>query len=955
MARKPRAAASEDAPPETAAPRPPRRPRKATSDTPATESARAPHAAEADGTSAREARPATARKPRPKKVVAGTKAVVAAKGTPAPNAPATDGPRPNRATRRAALQPATVANDASASGPAPPNRAGRRAALKPVTTADEPAPPNRAARRAAARASGGLVNATPAPAPEPKPARERPAVEAAPSAKDRRPRPPKDKTPKDTSVKALRPDLLPSKAEILAFIASHPGSGKREVARHFGIGGGAKVALKRLLKELAEEGEVEKKHRKLVRSGDLPPVLVLSVVERDRDGDLVAQPAEWDETTGDAPRIFVAAQKQPRNARIRVPAPAVGDRVLARISGSPGSYTARVMKVLERRPESMLGIVRHTGAEWRLEPISKKEREAVLDPQTLAGAKDGDLVRAALTRTGPRLHPRVEVVEIVGSMTGEKAVSMLAIHAHAIPHVFPAAVLAEAEEAPVRISRKDREDWRDLPLVTIDPPDAKDHDDAVHAAPDDDASNPGGFVCTVAIADVGLYVRPGTALDHEARLRGNSVYFPDRVVPMLPERISNDLCSLREGLDRPALAVRMVFDAEGRKRTHSFHRILMRSAAKLSYAAAQAAFDAGADPVGDDLGAPVLRPLWAAYQVLARGRAAREPLALELPERKVLVGPDGQIERIMTAVTLEANRLIEEFMIQANVAAAETLEKQKSPLVYRIHDAPSLAKLESLREFLGSIEVSLPKQGNLRPSHFNQILTRLKETEHGRIIHEVVLRSQSQAEYSPANIGHFGLNLRRYAHFTSPIRRYADLIVHRGLIRALGLGDGALPDGIEAELPEISAEISATERRAMAAERETIDRLVAYWLADRIGATFTGRIAGVTRSGLFVKLDETGADGFIPIGTIGADYYVHDEGRHALVGRNSGETHRLGDQVEVKLVEVAPVAGALRFQLLSEGSVGKSRPRPGGRPDKGFRGFKGNRPGPRGSKGGRRR
>ncbi|MGV8839616.1 MAG: ribonuclease R [Bauldia sp.] len=782
------------------------------------------------------------------------------------------------------------------------------------------------------------------------------AKPAAPEAEARERFRSKDKTPKIETLKSLRPDLLPAKETLLRFISEHPGAGRREIARHFGIGGGAKIALKRILKELAEEGEVEKKHRKLVRPGDLPPVLVLSVVERDRDGDLVAQPAEWDETTGDPPRLFVATQKQPRNARIRVPAPAVGDRVLARISGAPGSYSARVMKVLERRPESLLGIVRHTGAEWRLEPISKKEREAVLDPQTLAGAKEGDLVRAALTRTGPRLHPRVEVVEIVGSMKGEKAVSMLAIHAHGIPHVFPAAVLAESEAAPARISSKSREDWRDLPLVTIDPPDAKDHDDAVHAVRDEDPSNPGGYVCTVAIADVGLYVQPGTAMDHEARLRGNSVYFPDRVVPMLPERISNDLCSLREKVDRPALAVRMVFGADGRKRTHSFHRILMRSAAKLSYAAAQAAFDAGTDPVGDEIGTPVLRPLWDAYQVLARGRAAREPLELVLPERKVVVGPDGQIERIVTAVTLEANRLIEEFMIQANVAAAETLEKEKSPLVYRIHDAPSLAKLESLREFLGSIEVSLPKQGNLRPSHFNQILTRLRETEHGRIIHEVVLRSQSQAEYSPANIGHFGLNLRRYAHFTSPIRRYADLIVHRGLVRALGLGEGALPAGIEAELPEISAEISATERRAMAAERETIDRLVAHWLADRIGATFTGRIAGVTRSGLFVKLDETGADGFIPIGTIGSDYYVHDEGRHALVGRNTGETHRLGDEVEVKLVEVAPVAGALRFQLLSPGTVTTGRVRPrDDRPQKGFRGFKGNRPGPRGSKGARRR
>ena len=304
----------------------------------------------------------------------------------------------------------------------------------------------------------------------------------------------------------------------------------------------------------------------------------------------------------------------------------------------------------------------------------------------------------------------------------------------------------------------------------------------------------------------------------------------------------------------------MVFDKQGRKRAHSFHRIMMRSVANLAYSAAQDAFDQDQDPPGDDLGVPVLRPLWQAYLALAKGRAAREPLELILPERKVVLGADGKIERIVTRKTLEANRLIEEFMIQANVAAAETLEQAKSPLVYRIHDAPSLTKLEALREFLASIDVNLPKSGNLRPSHFNGVLTRLKETEHGQLIHEVVLRAQSQAEYNPQNIGHFGLNLLRYAHFTSPIRRYADLIVHRGLIGGLGLGEGGLPAGIESELAEIAAEISVTERRAMAAERDTIDRLVAYWLADRVGATFAGRIAGVTRAGLFVKLDENGAD-----------------------------------------------------------------------------------------------
>jgi ribonuclease R len=498
-------------------------------------------------------------------------------------------------------------------------------------------------------------------------------------------------------------------------------------------------------------------------------------------------------------------------------------------------------------------------------------------------------------------------------------VSLIAILAHGIPHVFSPDTLAEAAAAkPTPLAG--REDWRQLPLVTIDPVDAKDHDDAVHAEGDPDPRNPGGHIVTVAIADVAWYVRPLSALDREALARGNSVYFPDRVVPMLPERISNDLCSLREKEDRPALAVRMVFSASGRKLGHRFHRIMMRSAAKLSYQQAQDGFDGG----GHDLAADVraaLDGLWAAYGSLKIAREEREPLELDLPERKVVLAKDGSIDRIVVPQRLEAHRLIEEFMIQANVAAAETLEEKRSPLVYRIHDSPSLAKLEALRDFLKSIDMSLPQSGNLRPSHFNRILARVSESEHGPLLHEVVLRTQAQAEYHPENIGHFGLNLRRYAHFTSPIRRYADLIVHRALVRALKLGEGGLPEAVVAELPEIAAKISAAERRAMVAERDTIDRLVAHWLADRIGAAFAGKISGVTRAGLFVRLDDTGADGFVPMRSLGSDYFIFDEARRAVIGRSTGEMHRLGDGVEVKLVEAAPLAGALRFELLSSGRI----------------------------------
>ena len=736
--------------------------------------------------------------------------------------------------------------------------------------------------------------------------------------------------------KGKEPRPIPSRDEVLAFIAGHPGkAGKREIARAFGIKGNDKVALKAILRDLASEGAVEQRRGRLKRPGDLPPVTVLEISARDRDGEFLAVPTEWPTEEGDPPRIVLARGRGPGAA------PGVGDRVLARISPGTdgGDFTAKVIKVLARRPSTIFGVLRHTPAGAQIEPVDRKQRVLAIAADQIEGASEGDLVAVRVTRSTDRGPDRATVEEVIGSMRDEKAVSLIALLAHGIPHEFPPPVLKEADEtkpAPLR----GREDWRELPLVTIDPADAKDHDDAVHAEADSDEKNPGGFIVTVAIADVSWYVRPGSALDREALKRGNSVYFPDRVVPMLPERISNDLCSLREKEDRPALAVRMVFAADGRKRGHRFHRIMMRSAAKLSYQQAQQAFD------GADIGveAPVrdaLAVLWQGYLALRRGREGRDPLELDIPERRVLLKPDGSIDRIVVPERLESHRLIEEFMIQANVAAAETLEEKRSPLVYRIHDTPSMAKLEALRDFLKSIDLTLPKSGNLRPAQFNRILERVKDSEHERLVHEVVLRSQAQAEYNPANIGHFGLNLRRYAHFTSPIRRYADLIVHRALVRALKLGAGGLQDGMEAALPEIAAQISAAERRAMAAERDTIDRLVAHWLADRVGATFRGRISGVTRAGLFVKLDETGADGFVPMSTLGSDYFVYDEARHAVIGRATGEMHRLGDTVEVKLIEAAPLAGALRFELLSEGRVVAKKDRPaedrsrGSRPTRG--------------------
>jgi ribonuclease R len=741
---------------------------------------------------------------------------------------------------------------------------------------------------------------------------------------------------------------FPTKEAILEFIGKQPGKiGTREIARAFGLKNASRVALKRMLSELMDEGRIESRHRKLHHPGTLPSVTLSDITSRDSDGELIAVPTEWDEAAhGAPPKIRIAAPRKVRPHEIG----GVGDRALLRVEETGDDevrYTGRVIKIIDRAPERVLGIFRSMpGGGGRLVPIDKKQsgKEFSIPPSATKDARDGDLIAVHLIRQGRFGLPAAQVQERLGSIKSERAISLIAIHAHGIPHEFRGDTLAEAEAAkPAGLSG--REDWRKLDLVTIDPVDAKDHDDAVHAAPDDDKSNPGGHIITVAIADVAHYVRPGSALDREALARGNSVYFPDRVVPMLPERISNDLCSLRPQEDRAALAVRMIIGGDGRKRSHTFHRVLMRSAAKLNYEQVQRAVDGRPDEQSSPLLDHMLKPLYAAYAALKRARETRGPLDLDLPERKILLKPDGMVDRVATPQRLEAHRLIEEFMILANVAAAEALERAHVPLIYRVHDEPSLEKIEALRKFLETLHISLPKGGTLRPAQFNGILARVKGQDVEHLVNEVVLRSQAQAEYASENYGHFGLNLRRYAHFTSPIRRYADLAVHRALIRAHKFGNDGAPDTADVRaLSEIAAQISATERRAMKAERETADRLIAHFLADRVGATFEGHISGVHRAGLFVKLDETGADGFIPMRTIGADYYNYEEAAHAIVGARTGETHRLGDRVTVKLAEAAPVAGALRFELLSEGKFGTGGMRPRGMDRKQRRGQDQERP-----------
>ncbi len=727
---------------------------------------------------------------------------------------------------------------------------------------------------------------------------------------------------------------LPTKQEILDFIRSasedkrQAGAlGKREITRAFSVKGGDRIALKQLLAEMTEEGLLSGNRKSFKQPGTLPPVAVLEIVARDDEGDLAAEVAGGEVgPDGRRERVLVLPW---RGARKAEPALGQGDRILARLTrlkepdAAGYRYEAEPIKRLPKERRRQLGIFRaRAKGGGVIDPVDRKEmKEWPIAPGDEGEAKDGDLVRFDLARTGGRYGvPQARVAETLGNPQDQRKISLIAVHAHGLPDEFPPAVLAETEKLRAA-APAGRTDLRGLPLVTIDPADARDHDDAVHAAPDTDPANKGGWIVHIAIADVAHYVAPGTRLDREARLRGNSVYFPDRVVPMLPERISNDLCSLREGEERPCLAVRLVIDRHGNKKGQALLRGIMRSAAKLAYEEAQAAIDGKPTPKCRPLLDTALKPLWGAYAALAEARDRREPLDLDLPERKVLLNKEGRVERVVTPQRLTAHRLIEEFMIQANVAVAEILEARRAPVIYRAHDAPSKEKIVSLREFLDSLDLKLPSAGTLRAGDFNKLLKRAKSLPIADLVNEVVLRSQSQAVYAAENIGHFGLHLARYAHFTSPIRRYADLVVHRSLIRALRLGAGGLADTEAAQLKDIAQEISDAERRAMAAERETTDRLIAGYLAERIGAEFGARISGTTRVGLFVRLDETGADGFVPAATLN-DYYRHDETAHALVGDRTGDVYRLGDTVRVRLVEAVPSAGALRFEMLSPGTPG---------------------------------
>ena len=708
---------------------------------------------------------------------------------------------------------------------------------------------------------------------------------------------------------------MPTKAEILDWIAAHPTqTSKRDIAKAFGIKGAARIDLKQLLKQLEAEGHLEKRKKTYSDPDRLPPVSVLEVLPPNDAGDLFAKPLEW-HGEGVEPIVLVLP-------RASDPALGPGDRILARLAivhEEDHNYEARLIRRIGRSSaRRILGVFRKGSEGGRVVPIDKAANLEWMVPEgDRHGAKDGELVEAE--QSGPKGRmglPRARILTRLGDPSGPRAVSLIAIHQHGIPDDFPDDVLDQADRAkPMGLSGRD--DLRDLPLITIDPSDARDHDDAVYAQPDDDPANEGGHILWVAIADVAAYVTPGSALDREALKRGNSTYFPDRVVPMLPDRLSGDLCSLHEGVPRPCIAVAMTLDKDGNKISHRFVRGLMRSAASLSYEEAQEAIDGHPGDKAGPLLEPVLKPLFAAYDALSAARERRQPLDLDLPERKVELDEDGRVTSVKFRDRLTAHKVIEEAMILANVAAAETLLATRSPLLFRVHEEPDAEKLDALRNTAQASGFALAKGQVLKTAQINRLLQQAAGTDEAELINMATLRSMSQAYYSPENFGHFGLALMNYAHFTSPIRRYSDLIVHRALIASHGWGNDGLSDRDIEELKKTAEHISDTERRSMMAERDTTDRYLAAYLSERIGDEMEGRINGIARFGVFVKLDDSGADGLVPIRSLGNEYFHFDRDAGTLMGADSGRIIALGQRATVRLVEAEPVTGGLELELLS--------------------------------------
>lgn len=714
---------------------------------------------------------------------------------------------------------------------------------------------------------------------------------------------------------------FPTEKEILTFINDQetPPS-RREIARAFGLKNKDRTRLREVLKSLKDRGLLDQNKKsdtsdmsskkKVIRGVQsyqpfrVPDVLPIRIESVTDEGDLVARPTD---ENYQAITVMVDGKRAAR----RKPPPGVGDRLLVRLTPSSDKlmFWGDIIRTLGRQSETFYGFVRKASRGFSFLPVDRSFKRLLnLQVPRSLKLKPGDFISGKLHRHRGQFTVTPE--QILGHESDKHIISAIAIHTKGLREHFPIEAIKLAEKAELP-SVENREDLRELPLVTIDGEDARDFDDAVFAEKERE-----GWHIVVAIADVAYYVRQGDALDQEALLRGNSTYFPDRVLPMLPEALSNGLCSLKPGEDRACLAVHMWINKQGLLKKHQFVRGIMRSHARLTYSEAQKALDGKISGLEKGFISTEVKSLYGAYLCLQNARDERGSLDFDKDEPKVLIDKQGNPSGVEFNERLESHRLIEEFMITANVAAAKTLEEKGFPCLYRVHEPPNPEKVDDLRESLKGLGLKMAKAQSLQPKVFKHILQHVKGSPIEHLVNQLVLRTQARASYSPKNGGHFGLNLPRYAHFTSPIRRYADLVVHRALISCCKLGEGGLPKDFKpTTLEEVASHISETERTSDKAAWDTVERFTALLLMPQVNKVFSGRIDGVARAGLFIELEGTAATGFLPRRMLSDNPYefAFDPVHHQLKSRR--KTYTLGDTLDVYLAEANPLTGNILLGL----------------------------------------
>lgn len=616
-----------------------------------------------------------------------------------------------------------------------------------------------------------------------------------------------------------------------------------------------------------------------------------------------------------------------------------GDRALVNVTGVDrrGRREGSIARVLERGLNRLIGRFSMEGGIAYLVPDDKRvQRNVQIPPDATGGARDGQLVVCELTMPPDTRRPPIgKIIAVLGDKLTPSLVVEAAIHGHDIPHEFPQEVLDQAAAVPLVVEEKmigDRVDLRDLPLVTIDGADAKDFDDAVYCESNRQGfrvKNRQGYRLVVAIADVSHYVKPGTPLDDEAQKRATSVYFPGFVVPMLPETLSNGICSLNPNVDRMCFVCDMQVNSEGEVVQSRFYEAVMRSHARLTYEQVWQAVgeddDEAKAAVGKQL--PQIQRLYDLYQLLAKARTKRGAIEFETSEVRFVLDNRGEVTQAGMMPRNDAHKLIEECMIAANVEAAKYLLNAQIPAPYRVHDRPPESKYADLLEFLKEFKLSMPAWSKVQPRDFTQLLKKIRERPDVALLESVVLRSQSLAVYTPANAGHFGLALTAYAHFTSPIRRYPDLLVHRAIKHALAKGK---PDKFlysEREMVALSLQCSERARRADEAEREVDERYRAAWMEQHVGGQFDGVISGVTSFGLFVELDQSKVNGLIHVTQLPHDYYHFDPIRKTLSGERRNREFRLGDRVRIIVLKASLEERKIDFRLAEEKETAELPPR----------------------------